>query len=62
MPEPKVSFGKPDGNKKFDEYTVDGITIYVNPFIETKNDTLTIKLNKFLGIKNMVVSGVKMYH
>ncbi len=55
-----MNFGKPKLIQQFDEYNIDDVIIYVNKFIEAKNDVLTIKLNKFLGIKNLLVSGVKL--
>jgi len=58
--EPNVNFGKPKLLQKFNEYKIDDITIYVNKYIEPKEESLTIKLSKFLGIKNLSVYGVKM--
>ncbi|TDT63650.1 CC/Se motif family (seleno)protein [Fonticella tunisiensis] len=58
--EPVVTFGKPELTQQFNEYTIDDIKIYVSKFIHLRDDIMSIKLNKFLGIKNISVSGVKM--
>ena len=58
--EPVVNFGDPKLIQQFDEYFIDDIKIYVNKYIQPRNDELTIKLDKFLGIKNISVSGVKI--
>lgn len=58
--EPTVSFGKPKVVEKFDEYTIDGITVYISNIIESTDDSLTIKLSKFLWIKKISVYGVRM--
>lgn len=60
IPEPKVNFGKPKLIQQFDEHSIGDVIVYVNRFIESKGDVLTIRLNKFLGIKSIVVSGVKL--
>ncbi|MDF2671790.1 MAG: hypothetical protein K0R09_55 [Clostridiales bacterium] len=58
--EPIVKFGDPKLIHQFDVYFIDDIKIYVNRFIQPRDDGLTLHLNKFLGIKSISVSGVKM--
>jgi hypothetical protein len=58
--EPVVNLRKPELIQQFDEYTIDDVKIYVSKFIHLKGEVLTLELKKFLGIKNISVSGVKM--
>ena len=57
--EPSVRMGPPTDSRKFRVYESDGIKLYLAQVIVPKEDTIRIRLNKFLGKKRILVDGIR---
>lgn len=55
---PEVSIGAPLKQDKYTLINIDSIEVYVDKFIDFKED-FTIKLNKVLGFKYLIIDGWK---
>jgi len=51
--------GPPTDSRKFRVYESDGIKLYLAQVIVPKEDTIRIRLNKFLGKKRILVDGIR---
>ena len=54
-----VQIGRPNHEKRFDLYEVDGINVYLQKGLYIPDDEVKISLSKFLFIKNLQVSGIR---
>lgn len=50
--------GPPNDSRKFSVYESDGIKVYMDPGIRIKKDRFTVRLNKFLWMKTLMVEGI----
>lgn len=53
-----MRLGKNDKAVHYVETAIDGITVYYHPFVSEVLSKITVKVEKFLFFKNLVVSGV----
>jgi len=60
VPLPEVRLGEPDKKDGYKKYITDNICVYVVKSLEPKGETISIKLNSFLGIKSFDVTGFKV--
>jgi len=58
--EPLVKMGPPIDNREFKVYESEGIKLYLAPGIIPKKDIIRVRLTRFLGIRRIVVEGIKI--
>lgn len=58
--EPSVKMGPPTDNRKFKVYESDDIKLYLAPGIIPKGDIIRLRLTRFLGIRRIIVEGIKI--
>lgn len=58
--EPSVKMGPPTDNRKFEVFESEDIKLYLAPGIIPKGDIIRVRLNRFLGIRRIVVEGIRI--
>ena len=52
--------GPPTDNRKLKVYESDDIKLYLAPGIIPKGDIIRLRLTRFLGIRRIIVEGIKI--
>ncbi len=52
--------GPPIDNREFKVYESEGIKLYLAPGIIPKKDIIRVRLTRFLGIRRIIVEGIKI--
>lgn len=60
MPMPEVRLGQPEIIENYNYYDANGIKIYILKSLEVRNNTISVKLNSFLWLKSVGVTGFKV--